>query len=117
MVTPEDELIGTRHRGSDHTTSVQGAEDVSKRAPTQRIRLLVEFEQAGIIGLTDEEAGELAGLAMSCYWKRCGELRRDGLIEFIPETEQGAYRKGTAGVARRVSVITTAGRLEALNNG
>lgn len=94
-----------RTRTGDHSTSIEGAEAVAGRAPTQRLRLLVEFDNAGIGGLTDEEAATQAGLLASCHWKRAGELRADGLIELT-----GGTRVGAAGVSRNISRITERGR-------
>jgi hypothetical protein len=101
-----NEVTSSRHRADDHSTSVAGAVDVSKRAPKQQIRLLHSFYLAGFVGLTDEQAARMADLEESCYWKRCGELRADRLIEFTGET-----RKGRAGVERNISRITIPGRV------
>lgn len=95
-----------RTRTGDYSTSIAGAADVSKRAPIQADRLLHSFHLAGHVGLTDEQAATMADLEESCYWKRCGELRADGLIEFTGET-----RKGRAGVERNISTITIPGRV------
>jgi len=101
-----------RTRNNDHATSIQGAVQVGGRAATQRIRLLHAYGDAEPLGfpsafdgLTDEEAAQACGLLNSCYWKRCGELRADGLIEFT-----GGTRPGAAGTARKVSRITERGR-------
>lgn len=72
--------------------------------PTQKYQLLRQFRRAGELGCTDEEAAESAGLLRACFWKRCGELRDDGLIVYSPEK-----RKGYSGVLRAVSVITPEG--------
>lgn len=96
--------MDNRTRSHDYATSVEGAEKVADRAPTQQLRLLAAYFGAGRRGLTDEQAATAAGLTGSCYWKRCGELRRDALIEFT-----GEKRQGTAGVQRNVSVITLKG--------
>jgi hypothetical protein len=92
-----------RHHTGDHDTSIEGARAVNSRATSQRAVLLQEFAAAGPPGLTDEEAALAAGLTGSCYWKRCGELRRRGLIEFTDES-----RVGDAGVRRKVSRVATA---------
>lgn len=94
-----------RVRNNDHATSMAGAEKVAKSAINQKDRLLTMYYAAGWVGLTDEEAATGTNLLASCYWKRCGELRADGLIE-----TNGDVRKGTAGVIRNVSVITARGR-------
>lgn len=81
------------------------------RAPNQKVRLLVAYRDAadrGVDGLNDEEAAELAELgARSCWWKRCGELRDDHLIERPADLRT---RAGSAGVERIVCMITEAGR-------
>lgn len=85
-----------RTRTNDHVSSEAGAESVAYRAGSQKAKLLAAFKAAPD-GLTDEEAAEVAGLLRSCFWKRCGELREDGVI-----TPTGAYRMGEAGVQRMV---------------
>jgi hypothetical protein len=92
-----------RTRTGDYETSNEGAIKVATRAGAQKLLLLTFFCQFG--DCTDEEAAAGVGLLNSCYWKRCGELRAAGLIEFTGET-----RIGAAGVRRRVSVITERGR-------
>ncbi|MGV8973209.1 MAG: hypothetical protein ACOH10_12880 [Rhodoglobus sp.] len=101
-----------RTRTGDHTTSAAGARDVALRAGTQAHRLLVAYEIHSSVGLTDEEAAGRAELLGSCYWKRCGELREDALIETIPGTGHDGVRTrvGSAGTARIVCRITDAGR-------
>lgn len=99
----------SRQRRDDYDTSASGAGDVSRRAPNQRMMLLQVWSSAGVKGLTDEEAAEAAGLLEinSCYWKRSGELRSSGYIEWHP---RGFTRVGLAGTSRKVSLITEAGR-------
>lgn len=99
-----------RHRTDDHHTSVEGAHAVAHRAPSQKQQLLRQFRLAAELGLTDEEAAFHADLLHACYWKRCNELRQDELIAFVPDAN-GVHltRKGTAGVSRKISVITEAG--------
>ena len=92
----------TRVRKDDHQTSIEGAEAVESRAANQQAKLLQAFTRAGENGLTDEEAAAAAGLLDSCYWKRCGELRRAGRITF-----NGQTRRGSAGVRRKVSIFTS----------
>lgn len=72
--------------------------------PSQKYQLLRQFRRAGDVGLTDEQAAENAALTRACYWKRCGELRKDGLIAFT-----GDKRVGGAFVPRAVSIITPEG--------
>jgi hypothetical protein len=97
-------------RTGDYATSVEGAANVATRAPNQRTRLLWAYFYAAEAGLTDEQAAQFCGLLNSCYWKRCGELRRDGYIQFVPRV-----RPGASGTNRNVSVITTRGRSACLN--
>ena len=95
----EDDLVPTRARADGPETSMAGAQDVSSRAPTHRDALLEVFRQYPS-GITDEQAAAEADLLHTCYWKRCGELRRLGLIKYTDER-----RRGSAGVARRVSKV------------
>lgn len=94
-----------RTRTGDYETSNEGAIKVAHRATAQARALLTMFDVNHVHGLTDEQAADAANLLQSCYWKRCGELRAQGLIEYNGET-----RVGLAGVRRRVSVITERGR-------
>lgn len=96
---------GPRTRTDDYSTSVDGAESVKMRATSQQWKLLVVFASWGHLGCTDEAAASGAHLTRSCYWKRCGELRQMGLIEFT-----GEKVKGEAGVPRLVSAITEKGQ-------
>lgn len=100
--------MGLRIRRDDYQTSIEGARSVSYRADSQKARLLAVYGQYPGWGLSDEEAAEEADLLDSCYWKRCGELRSDGMIE-----DTGIVRMGRAGVHRIVCRITPAG-VEAL---
>lgn len=107
-MTVPDPHEHTRQRRDDELSSSAGARDVSRRAPNQKMRLLAEYSAARQEeGLTDEEAAGRAGLLEACYWKRCNELRQDGLIRYVD-----CYRKGKAGVMRRASVITYDGTRE-----
>jgi hypothetical protein len=78
-------------RSSDPSTSHRGAIDVSYRSGSQKARLMDAY-RAHPAGLTDEEAGIIAGLERAGYWKRCADLRSDGAIE-----PTGAERLGSAG--------------------
>lgn len=83
----------TRRRNDGPATSAAGARDVSIRATSQKADLLRAYGAAGDGGLTDEQAGEQSGLAARrgcCYWKRCGELREDGLIVLTPTTREAS---------------------------
>lgn len=107
---------GRLHRADDWASSIAGAEAVATRAPTQKLRLLVEYRAAGAKGLTDEEAADAAGLnnGVTCWWHRATDLRQDGLI--WPH-EPAEYRKGKAGVDRIVCAITDEGRAALLALG
>ena len=94
-------------RNDDPVTSMQGAADVKPRRTSQAMLLLSIYEYAD---LTDEQAGDLSGLAKRpkcCYWKRCSELRAKGLIAPTGET-----RLSSAGSRMQVCAITPAGREE-----
>jgi hypothetical protein len=101
---PVDERRG-RHRVPDAAGSVAGAASVAYRAGSQKALLLAEFAWAGDRGLTDDEAAINVGLDRSCFWKRCGELRQDGMIADTGATREGPMFKEQ----RMVSVITDAG--------
>jgi len=98
-----DELLPL-WRMSDPETSEQAARSVTIRAGSQKAKLLACYEAHWFGGLTDEEAGELAGLPHA--WKRCSDLRREGLIE----PRDGVTRLSSFGEAQRVCLITEAGR-------
>lgn len=92
-------------RNTDPVTSVQGARDVKPRRVSQAMLLLSLYEYAD---LTDEQAGDLSGLAQRpkcCYWKRCSELRAKGYIVATGET-----RISSAGSAMQVCAITPEGK-------
>jgi hypothetical protein len=92
-------------RSADPITSVKGGGDVEPRRTSQAMLLLSIYEYAD---LTDEQAGDLSGLAKRpkcCYWKRCSELRAKGLI-----APTGVTRLSSAGSAMQVCAITPAGK-------
>lgn len=98
----EAALVKKRTRATDPATSAAGARDVAFRAGSQKAKLLRAFAEGEY---TDEQAATKAGLSLrSCFWKRCGELRDAGLIEFT-----GQVRQGSAGSACGVSRITATG--------
>ena len=72
---------------------------ISNSAPNLRIRLLKEYIKAGDQGLTDDEAAQSAGVLDTCYWKRCNELRQEGLI-----VNTGRKRKGLSNMKRMICV-------------
>lgn len=106
-------------RSSDPVTSWLGAQDVEGRRVNQRTLLLGAYAGAFPEGLTNTEAGEVAGLATgrACYWKRCSELLEMGFIE---EVKDGAgavltRRMEDTGSVQRVCRITDAGWSELRN--
>jgi hypothetical protein len=98
-----------RARHTDPATSHDGARSVTVRAGSQKARLLAQYRAdylvGGCNGLTDDEAAVDAGLDRSCFWKRCSEMRDDGLIADAGITRPGPLH----GEARMVCVITPAG--------
>lgn len=65
-------------RTTDPITSQIAARAVSYRTGTQKARLLQAYLSEPE-GLTDDEAGMRVGLPQA--WKRCSDLRNDGVIE------------------------------------
>lgn len=88
-------------RVTDPWTSSYADRSIREAAVTQRETILRAFEQHPD-GLTDEEAAAVAGVG-GCWWKRCSELRQQGLI-----VDSGRVRKGTAGRPRIVCVPASA---------
>lgn len=91
-------------RTADPATSKAGARDVIVRAGSQKARLLRAYKEAGMHGLTDEQAGERAGMTSVGYWKRCSELRAGGYI-----APTGEERIGSSGSAQAVHRLTGRG--------
>jgi hypothetical protein len=94
-------------RSTDPATSRQGAQDVLPRRDSQQGQLLRVYGENRIYGLTDEQAGNLSGLAQKpkcCYWKRCSELRQKGLIE-----DTGQEALSSAGSSMMVCRLTAKG--------
>lgn len=93
-------------RATDPHTSHAAAEAIRVTARNQRGRLLRAYAGRPL-GLTDDEAQACAAdvSELSCYWKRCSELRAAGLIVATGET-----RKGRAGVDRLVCALTSTGK-------
>jgi hypothetical protein len=94
-------------RNSDPSTSRKAAEQVAPRRGTQMARLLAQYASAAI-GLTDDQAGQRAGL-INGYWKRCADLRRLGYI-----IDTGTTRSSNQGCQAMVCAITVKGQ-EALS--
>lgn len=79
-------------RRNDPSTSKAGARSAAIRAGSHKARLLEAYFDAqpapavgmeNCPGLTDTEAASAADLLSVGYWKRCSDLRNDGLIEPI----------------------------------
>lgn len=111
-------------RNTDPQTSHAAGEGARRRALSQHdILILTHYEkghprQLGftdviIGGLTDEEAGIMSGLREKpgcCYWKRCSELRQQGLLEVVYMNEWEALtRTSQAGEQQQVCTLTQAG--------
>lgn len=91
-------------RSSDPHTSHAAAKMPFRRL-SQRHILLVIYERHAADGLTDEEAAIEAGIWRGCPWKRCSELREQGMIFPL-----GITRTSTMGAEQQVCRITTLGR-------
>lgn len=91
-------------RPTDPWTSEFADNSVRGSATTQREIILAAY-RAHPDGLTDEEAAEIAGVR-GCWWKRCSELRQQGLI-----FDTGRIRAGAAGRPRIVCAIHTVSTL------
>lgn len=104
-------IVLSRVRTDDPQTSHQGAADVATRAPSQAMKLLVQYARSNR-SLTAEEAADLAGVNRPgvCYWKRCSELREMGYIAPVRIAGVLVTRTSAAGSAQMVCVITDAGR-------
>lgn len=94
-------------RTTDPETSNEGIHDVLPRAHSQQHKLLLAYASRPL-GLTAEEAAEIAGLFVpGCsFWKRCSELLRAGLLEDTRQT-----RTASTGSDQRVLALTPKGSL------
>lgn len=91
-------------RRTDPATSRQGAVAMPKAWNTHAARLLAAYASTDAVnGLTDEEACTLTGLERG-GWKRCSDLRRQGLIRATMLT-----RPASSGLEQQVCEITRAG--------
>ncbi len=88
----------THARSTDPTTSTRAAESIVYRVGSHKARLLAEYVRVAPAGLTDDEAGDLAGLPNGA-WKRCSDLRADGVIVPIGE------KQGTHGTPVRICAV------------
>ena len=101
------QLIFPMARKYDPATSKIAGIGAGRRGPAHKAILLEAYQQAGAQGLTDEEAGRITGLNLKpgcCYWKRCSELRKLGLIR-----PNGETRISLAGEQQQVCVVVEAG--------
>jgi hypothetical protein len=86
----------SRARRNDRPTSRAAAQ--SLEAGSVLAAFADAYRRAGARGLTDLEAAEAVDADRdSCWWKRCSELRKAGLI-----VETGETRPGSRGRARIV---------------
>ena len=101
------------HRLQDPETSRIASKNVAFRKNSQLAKLLNEYyekynsQEFPTIGMTDEEAGLHSGLIKKprcCYWKRCSELRKGGLIK-----PNGEKRESSANELQAVCIITEKG--------
>lgn len=100
------------HRTTDPQTSRDGARSFVMRAGSQRARLLAAYADWDVVGLTDAEAAEHAGLRDQvgcCWWKRCSELRQAG---YIADTEMTRTDPHTM-EERMVCLVTDKGKAAA----
>lgn len=90
-------------RYMDPETSQKGAAHIRPKAGSQMFRLLEQYRQYPLLGLTDEEATTRAGIERG-GWKRCSDLRRLGFV-----TPTGETRIASSGIEQRVCRITEEG--------
>jgi hypothetical protein len=83
---------------------------------TQATKLLKAYANAPM-GLTDEEAGLIADLSHTGYWKRCSDLRNLGYIATLVIAGHEVTRATSCGVQSIVCWITEEGeqRLKSLD--
>jgi hypothetical protein len=92
-------------RRSDPSTSKRAAQKAKYRTGTHKDLLLRAYGR-NPAGLTDEEAGDEAGMPYhAAAWKRCADLRNDGMIAPL----DGVERPGRSGSAMRVCALTDLG--------
>lgn len=92
-----------RARATDPGTSRRAAFDAYPAAHTRRWTILHVVARAGERGMTQSEVANATGIAG--VWKRLSELDQGGWA--VPSGEE---RKGEAGSAQRVYVVTAKGR-------
>lgn len=109
----------THARTTDPVTSKAAARRSSVRAGSHKARLLAAYGSAtaskavgmdNVTGLTDVEAAEICDLLSVGYWKRCSDLRNDGLIQPVLHDSGNVVIRYTAnGDANMVCSITDLG--------
>jgi hypothetical protein len=101
-----------RARATDPETSHRGGQDVQIRAGSQQAILLRSYF-VRTEGLTATEAATEAGVSLlSCYWKRCSELRQGGFIRPLLDDDGAPVTRVNphSGSHQEVNVITSKGR-------
>ena len=94
-------------RRTDPEESRAAANKILKLGGQRRklLRVYYEHTREGGLPLSDHEASELAGLpSRSCWWKRCGELLTNDLIEKVT-----THKDRETGQWVRACVITRRG--------
>lgn len=119
-ITRPAEQTRVRARSGDPSTSAAGGRSVARRAGSQSVRLLRVYattvwyrDGVRLTAFTDSEAATAAIVpARSCWWKRCSELRQDGLIEVMRNSDGTEVTRpdSVSGEARIVCRITDDGR-------
>jgi hypothetical protein len=94
---------GVAARRTDPDTSVAAALAHPLLRSSQRLQLLRAFDLVRS-GLTDEEAGEIAGIRRVADTRRCSELRKAALI-----ADTGDRRPTSTGSMAMVCQITETG--------
>jgi hypothetical protein len=106
-------------RHPDYETSVEGAYVSREAKKSQQRRLLTVYAGAGPDGLTCAEAIAWAGIpdGQGCPWKRVGELRQQGLLEWLRDDDGRIVKRPNDHYAKTVnqgvSIITATGREKA----
>ena len=97
-------------RTTDPVTSHLAAIESPERV-AQRDRILLAFYFNRRRAMTDEQASQEAGVSpRSCWWRRCSELREDGLIFRVADESGNSIQvKGSQGRPVHASIITGVG--------
>jgi hypothetical protein len=93
-------------RDTDVETSEMAATANMSGRAVQRHKVLDAYARHRA-GLTADEVDYLTG--DQGYWRRCSDLRNDGLIEWLIVDGSPVMRKARSGRMGRVAVITAAG--------